>query len=197
MNHKVITTKLKKKLLSAAIAFGLIVSCVGGMPVMDAMAEPEQVAVVESSADIGPEVDVESPSRVYFEDWALTDVKPEVEELPLTRKDIELIALCVMAEAEGESELGKRLVIDTILNRMDSNRFPDTVRGVIYQPHQFSGMYGSRIKKCYVKEDICELVEEELRCRTNSEVVYFRTGHYHKRFGTPVLREGNHYFSSL
>ena len=41
----------------------------------------------------------------------------------MSREDVELIALVTMAEAEGECEEGKRLVIDTILNRVDSGTF--------------------------------------------------------------------------
>ena len=63
--------------------------------------------------------------------------KPEaVKEPRMSREDIELIALVTMAEAEGECEEGKRLVIDTILNRIDSEHFPDTASGVIYQANQ-------------------------------------------------------------
>lgn len=118
------------------------------------------------------------------------------EKLPLTQEEIELIALITMAEAEGESEEGKRLVIDTILNRVDSelSYFPDTVKGVIYQENQFSCLSDGRIDKCYVSEDICELVKDELRNRTNSEVLWFRAGYFCK-YGEPLLVEGNHYFS--
>jgi len=123
-----------------------------------------------------------------------TYIEPEVEEL-MPREDIELIALVTMAEAEAEPELGKRLVIDTILNRVDSPRFPDTVDGVIYAPRQFSSMWNGRVDRCYVREDICVLVEEELRERTNSDCVFFRAGHYGD--GTPMFQVGNHYFSSL
>ena len=109
--------------------------------------------------------------------------------------DIELIALLTMAEAEGECEEGKRLVIDTILNRVDSGYWPDTVSGVIYQANQFSPMWNGRINKCYVSEEYCQLVREEMNNRTNSEVVYFRTGHY-SEYGQPMFQVGNHYFSS-
>lgn len=120
----------------------------------------------------------------------------EVEEKQvLSEEDIELIALVTMAEAEGESEKGKRLVIDTILNRVDSEYFPDTVYDVVYQPHQFTSMWNGRSDKCYAMDDICELVEEELESRTNYEVVFFRTEKYSK-YGEPMFQEGNHYFSS-
>lgn len=51
----------------------------------------------------------------------------------MTQEEIELIALVTMAEAEGECEYGQRLVIDTILNRVDDPHFPDTVHEVVYQ----------------------------------------------------------------
>ena len=45
--------------------------------------------------------------------------KESIEEpiVSMSEEDISLIALITMAEAEGECEEGKRLVIDTILNR--------------------------------------------------------------------------------
>lgn len=113
----------------------------------------------------------------------------------ISRKDIELIALVTMAEAEGESEYGKRLVIDTILNRMDSDIWPDTASEVIYQPSQFSSMWNGRVDRCYVSDDICDLVMDEINNRTNYDVVFFTAGAYGK-YGTPMFQVGNHYFAS-
>ena len=121
-----------------------------------------------------------------------------IEEELATQEEIELLALLVMAEAEGESEYGKRLVIDTVLNRVDSEfrYFEDSITDVIWQPNQFSGMYGARIAKCYVTEDNIRLVKEELASRTNYDVLYFHAKHYGK-YGTPLFNEGNHYFSGV
>lgn len=121
---------------------------------------------------------------------------PTPEPTPsLSQADIELIALVTMAEAEGESELGKRLVIDTILNRMDSPRWPNTVSGVVYQKSQFSSMWNGRVKRCYVREDICQLVREELVSRSNYDVVFFQMYNY-SPYGKPLAKIGCHYFSS-
>ena len=119
----------------------------------------------------------------------------ESDIIGLSIEDIELIALVTMAEAEGEPEEGKRLVIDTILNRVDFGEFPSTVTEVIYQPEQFSSMWNGRIDECYVMEEICQLVEEELKYRLNNEVMFFTAGGYGK-FGVPMFQVGNHYFSS-
>lgn len=118
-----------------------------------------------------------------------------VEELPYTDSEIELIALVTIAEAEGESELGKRLVIDTVLNRVESEGFPDTVEEVIYQPHQFTSMWNGRTDRCTVTDEVIKLVKEEIASKVCPDVLYFRTGYFHD-FGTPLFAEGNHYFST-
>ena len=124
----------------------------------------------------------------------ITECIVENDIYELSEDDIALIALITMAEAEGECEEGKRLVIDTILNRVDSSTWPNTVYEVVYQPSQFSCVWNGRVNSCYVSEDICNLVREELECRTNYDVVYFTAGGY-GAYGTPLFSVGNHYFA--
>lgn len=163
--------------------------------------EVEPVPIVRSMEDTP-----DTPVQVYQK--AIPEIKSRmvtdesvdvVNELSLTDEEIDLIALVTMAEAEGESELGKRLVIDTILNRVDSEikYFPDNVTDVIYQKNAFTSMWNGRVDRCYVMDDIRQLVIEELKSRTNSEVMYFCAGGYSK-YGTPMFDGpvGNHYFSS-
>lgn len=109
-----------------------------------------------------PSLPTEEPEQVE-KDWLY----------PISQEEIELIALVTMAEAEGETELGQRLVIDTILNRVDDSHFPDNVTDVIFQPNQFTSMWNGRVDRCYVKEELVELVKEELLERTNYECVFF------------------------
>lgn len=113
----------------------------------------------------------------------------------LTDEEIDLIALVTMAEAEGEDDYGKRLVIDTILNRVKSDHFPDTVEEVIYQPDAFEAMWNGRVDKCYVDNDICDLVREEMEEVTDEYVYFFCAGDYSK-YGEPMYQVGNHYFST-
>lgn len=112
----------------------------------------------------------------------------------LTKDEIELIALLTMAEAEDECEYGKRLVIDTVLNRVDSANFPDTVEDVIFEPYQFPSMTNGRAYRCEINSDICEMVKEESKERACSECVYFNSGGY-PTWGKPLFRVQNHYFS--
>ena len=135
------------------------------------------------------------------EEPKVVEVKEEPEPEPVytgpvyTDEEIELLALVTMGEAEGESELGKRLVIDTLLNRVESDGFPDTVEGVVYQPGQFECMWNGRIERCSITDEVLQLVREEIENRVFGEILYFRAGYYHD-FGTPVVNVGNHYFST-
>lgn len=146
-----------------------------------------------------PIIVLEKPEREPVEEIVEPEPAPVPEEpekiLDISEEDINLLAIVTMAEAEGEPELGQRLVIDTVLNRMDSPYFPDTIYDVIWQKNQFTSMWNGRADRCYVKEDIVQLIQEELVCRTDSDVVFFRTGHY-SSYGVPLFQVGNHYFSS-
>lgn len=126
--------------------------------------------------------------------------EPEVEEISqeiyLSDGEMKLIAIITMAEAEGQSEYGQRLVIDTILNRVDSPRFPNTVRDVIYSPGQFSCVWNGRADRCYVKDEIYQLVLEECITRSNRDVVFFTAGGYAYN-GVPLFQEGDHYFEAI
>lgn len=108
--------------------------------------------------------------------------------------DMELVALVCVAEAESESEMGKRLVIDTIFNRLESPYYPNTISKVVYARDQYSCVTNGRLEKVEYNEYIANLVMEELANRTNSKVIYFNTNRYFG-FGTPIVKEGHHYFS--
>ena len=128
-----------------------------------------------------------------------TTTRTEVKDISnadlITMDDAVLIAKLVLAEAEGEPELGKRLVIDTVLNRLDSSDFPNTVYDIVYQPYHYDPAWDGRIDLFSELDDAFKLVVDEIHNRTNSEVLYFRTDKFHE-FGTPMEQVGNHYFST-
>ena len=123
-------------------------------------------------------------------------VEEVVEELPYTDDEIYLMAKVCLAEAEDQTELGKKLVISTILNRVDSSKYANNVYDVVHQPWQFEVMHNGRIDRVTVTDDILELVKSEIRERTNHDVIYFRMDHY-SEYGTPLFVEDDHYFSGF
>lgn len=130
----------------------------------------------------------------YEEPEVIELTETMTEELQVSDEEIKLIALITLGEAEGESEEGKRLVIDTILNRVDSEYFPNTITEVIYQPSQFSCVWNGRLDRVTVTDDVCDLVLDEINGRKNDEVMFFTAGTYGK-YGEPMFQVGNHYFS--
>ena len=111
-------------------------------------------------------------------------------------EDLDLLAAITMAEAGNQSDLGKRLVIDTVLNRCNSDcwRDDDTIWETIAHPGQYTTYINGAYTRVTVTEDIPILVEEEILNQTNSQVIYFKTNGYFS--GVPqVTKEGDHYFS--
>jgi N-acetylmuramoyl-L-alanine amidase len=108
----------------------------------------------------------------------------------------ELLACLVWAEARGEDQLGKQLVVDVVLNRVDDPRFPDTITDVIYQRYQFSPVLDGSLQKAFteVTPECYEAVAAELEYRTDSEILYFTAGGY-GRYGTRAYQWGNHFFN--
>lgn len=64
------------------------------------------------------------------------------ETYSVTEEDLENLVMVTYAESRGESDLGKRLVIDTVLNRVESIGFEDQITDVIYEPNQY--LYGCK-----------------------------------------------------
>lgn len=61
-----------------------------------------------------------------------------LSRMDVSREDILLLARIINGEARGESYKGKVAVGAVILNRVKSNKFPNTIREVILQKGQFS-----------------------------------------------------------
>lgn len=109
------------------------------------------------------------------------------------RNKVIFVAKTVFAEAGTQSDLGKRLVVDVILNRKDSPIFPDDIYSVITQRNQFETYSNGAIGRAPATEHIIKLVEEEIQQRTNSTVLYFTAGYYNP-YCKPMFKEGDHYF---
>lgn len=109
--------------------------------------------------------------------------------------EVQMLAQLVRAEAGNQSQDGKERIVDVVLNRIDDERFPDSIKEVINQKGQFSCLYDGNYKKAasIMDESDYEAVLEELRLRDDDEVIYFTSGGFGKN-GTPVYQLGDHYF---
>lgn len=101
------------------------------------------------------------------------EVKDIPEELPVVSMESNMYDLCqeeydillriVEAEAGGEDEEGKLLVANVVLNRVNSDRFPDTISEVVFQQSkgvtQFAPVASGSIWKVTVSEETKKAVE--------------------------------------
>ena len=147
---------------------------------------PAEVVDLRKNPEKEPKKEEIAPEQFQYEDLF---VAPGI-----TADDAVLIYYCIEFEAGGESERGKRLATDVILNRMDDPDWPDTIIGVISQEGQFSAWNQGRLFKMIPSEETIAAVNAELEERSNSEVVYFNAIGY--MYGTPYEKVGNHYFST-
>lgn len=137
-----------------------------------------------------------------FEEW----VKPHIEGMVpvygregidyISLDDFELMAKTVFAEAKTEDFEGQVAVAEVILNRVESENFPDTVEAVIKQDGAFSSWGNGSVEAAPLDDECLEAVQDAVNERIFPDsVVYFREGRFHS-FGTPYTVIGHHYFSS-
>lgn len=115
---------------------------------------------------------------------------------PYTEEEVTMIAAIIQCEAGNQSDDGQRYVADSILNRVDSPWFPNTVLEVINQPGQYAtrkkaarlAKSGNIPLRCYGNAIY------ELTARTNREIIYFGRGY---GSGEPLFKEGDHCFSGI
>ncbi len=135
--------------------------------------------------------------NTYFDSPSLEieESNDVVDKFRYSKDDLEMLAILTMAEAESEPVEGQRLVISTVLNRVDSEHFPNTISEVIWQKNQFSPMWNGRFERCEVRPEIYDLVLSEVEARSDYDAIFFNANHY-SSYGTPMYGVGNHYFSS-
>ncbi|PAE22553.1 peptidoglycan-binding protein [Bacillus sp. 7504-2] len=117
----------------------------------------------------------------------------------VTSSEKDLLARLVEAEAKDEPYAGKVAVATVVLNRVDSNLFPNTVSGVIYQSSQFTPVSNGQINKA-ASTDSKKAVNEALAFRgQGSGSLYFynpaKTTNTWLRSKTTTIKIGNHVFA--
>lgn len=124
---------------------------------------------------------------------------PQTDKLQIegniSAAELELLALVVEAEAGNQGLYGKQLVVDVILNRVDSPDFPNSITKVLIQPAAFSTISDGAAYRAEPTQETYEAIESELLHRCNSDVLFFTSEGY-SEYGTPWEKVGGHYFST-
>ena len=142
---------------------------------------------------LGSRAEAKEIKEVHFLNIPEEAQEEEAEEQPTVLYDsIDMLARCVEAEAGNQGLLGKRLVVDVILNRVDDPRFPNDVASVISARGQFA-VYPYMMQRVTVSQETIDAIVLELERRTDSRILYFNTKHF-KTWYTAAYQCGDHYF---
>ena len=142
--------------------------------------------VKETAQEFETETETETEPSDLIEEETQTEL-----ETKYTEYDFELLARVIEAEAGGESDYNKLCVGTVVMNRVDSEKYPNSIEGVIYQPGQYQCVTNSHINN-EPSESSYEAAESILDGRRmfRSSVVY------QAEFiqGKVVEKVGNTYF---
>ncbi len=90
-----------------------------------------------------------------------TQFKSQVANVPTvsrgflqTSRDTQLLARVIEGEAANEPYHGKLAVGAVIMNRVKSSAFPNTLAGVVYQPHAFESVTNGQYNRPLTKESL-------------------------------------------
>lgn len=121
----------------------------------------------------------------------------------VNQDDYQVLLKIVQAEAGICDDKGKILVANVIINRVKSGKFPDTVKGVVYEPSQFSPVSNGSINSVKVTDDTKQCVDRALAGEDYSDgALYFMNRGGSRRGAiswfdshlTYLFQHGNHEF---
>jgi len=93
----------------------------------------------------------------------------------VTPEELDILHRIVWAEARGEDALGQQLVVNVIMNRVNSPQFPDTIRDVVFQPGQFTPITNGAFDRATPDRRIRDAVQAALSGEDNSQgALFFR-----------------------
>lgn len=88
-------------------------------------------------------------------------------------KEVLMLERITEAEATGQSSEAKKNVCSVIINRVESDKFPDTVKEVVFQRHQFSPTIDGRYDSVEVTDSTKKAVKKVLQNGVINEALFF------------------------
>lgn len=113
------------------------------------------------------------------------------------------LAVAVYFEARGEPIDGQKAIAEVVINRVNDDRYPNTICDVVFQDKQFSFTHDGKpdkLPKIPTKASKrAKLVAKEV---LNGDALGITSTHYHAKYVTPYWRKyfsfdgviGNHIF---
>jgi Cell wall hydrolyses involved in spore germination len=144
-----------------------------------------------------------------IEEVEVVEEEIDISSIPVidySNEDYDILIKIVEAEASGCGEIGKILVANVIINRVKHEKFPNTIKEVVYQSRQFSPVASGRINQVKVTEETIACVDRALLGEDHSMgALFFMARKYADNSNVTwfdrklklLFKEGNHEFFSF
>lgn len=128
----------------------------------------------EAPAEVLPKEEIPAPT---VEQTLKPDPEPDPPKkkqvMEVSKEEYELLARLAHSEAGNDGIASQIGVVNVVLNRVKSKEFPNSIKGVIYQKHQFDVVVNGSINQKPDKQNY-EAVDRVLAGENNvSDCVYF------------------------
>ena len=151
----------------AKIQFGLLNTDSEGQHLAGALLE--QDVREKQRREAAAQTEIEALQKQILKEKEEEEARRKAEEerraarrIRISDEDYQILLRIVQAEAGICDDKGKILVADVIINRVLSKRFPNTVKGVVYQRNQFQPVSNGRINTVKVTPDTIRCVDRAL-----------------------------------
>ena len=198
----------KTRWLLISLLIGCILGALAGVGHIRSVKNWEKVESEWVKEQIEADRAYEAEVAAERERWEQMEQAGSIPVTDLTEEDIkemdywgelELLAAVVEAEAGNQDMIGKRLVVDVVLNRVDSPLFPDTITEVLEQPGQFTTMWNGAVEDAgyHMQQDDYDAVMMEVTGKRLDYDIYFFTAGEYNASCKPAYIHGDHYFGYL
>lgn len=134
----------------------------------------------------------------YIEECTDNDVIETHYRIECSDEELDMLCKVVLAEARNQDGYGKYLVACVVVNRVLSERFPNTVYEVLTSPEQFAVVTTGVYKSIEVDDDtktyVLMALSEEFNDTSQGATFFCTLGKSHSNYATYLFTYDDHKF---
>lgn len=170
---------MKKKFYGITVAMSITVLSVSGLLTLGKTVNKnllkEQIVLEKQTESNTPNICISIDTVVEVKEFDCVETQETETAERFTEKEKYMLAKIAMAEAEGCGIKAKELVIRTVLSRIESDMFPNTVEEVIFQKNQFTPISDGRWNRVEPNEECWQALENVLSSSESKDILFFES----------------------
>lgn len=170
---------MKKKFYGITVAMSITVLSVSCLLTLGKTVNKnllkEQIVLEKQTESNTPNICISIDTVVEVKEFDCVETQETETAERFTEKEKYMLAKIAMAEAEGCRIKAKELVIHTVLSRVESDMFPNTIEEVIFQKNQFTPISDGRWNKVEPNEECWQALENVLSSSESKDILFFES----------------------